>query len=93
MSYHYDRRTASETDYTRAKEHRDKLEAEHERTSRALKALSGGGLMNMTPEHVRASPEWKKAKHEADAAFSALRAFNTVFVRRFRRELAQERKR
>jgi hypothetical protein len=96
MSYSYDRRTSSAvvpTDYTQAKARRDQLEAEADRTGHALKALSGGGLMGMTPEHVRATPEWKAAKHTADAAFAALQAFNTVYVRRFKREIGQDRRR
>jgi hypothetical protein len=94
--YNYDRSVVSITvpnDYARAKLLRDQLEAETNRTDKALKALSGGGAMGLTPDHVRATPEWQKAKHEFDAAFAALRAFNTVYVRRFKDELAQERRR
>jgi len=93
MTYNYDRTAAVvPTDYQEAKARRDQLEAEYERLGRALKALSGGGLMGMTPEHVRTTPEWKKAKREADAAFAALQAFNTVYVHRFKREIAQDRR-
>lgn len=81
------------TTFAKAKERAAQLEAEYEHAGRALKALSGGGPMNMTPDRVRATPEWKKAKHEADAAFAALRSFNAVYVRRFKREIAQERRR
>ena len=77
--------------YAMAKERQAQLEAEYERAGRALKALSGGGIMGMTPGHVRSTPRWKAAKSEADAAFAALRAFNEIYVRRFKREIAQER--
>lgn len=80
------------SDYAQAKKLRDQLEAECDRAGRALKALSGGGPMNMTPEAVRDTPEWQKAKRESDTAFRALRNFNTVFTRRFRREIAQDRR-
>jgi hypothetical protein len=77
--------------YEEAKEHRDFLEAEYSRTSRALRELSGGGPMNLTPDYVRATPAWKAVKREADAAFAELRAFNADYVRRFRREIARDR--
>jgi len=76
--------------FNKAKEHHDQLEAEVQRTGRDLKQLSGGGLMGMTPEAVRATPEWKAAKHAADKAFAAFRAFNAGYVKRFKRELADE---
>lgn len=80
-------------DYVKAKARRDELEAEADSTGRALKALSGGGPMGKTPDAVRAKPEWKKAKAASDAAFKALQAFNTVFVKRFKKEIAQDRQR
>lgn len=93
--YDYDRTAATSvpTDYAEAKKVRDRLEAEAKTTGAALKALSGGGAMNITPDHVRKTPEWQRAKREADAAFAALRAFNTVFTRRFKKEIAGDRRR
>lgn len=92
--YDYDRTAAVSvpTDYAEAKRVRDRLEAEVDATGSALTALSGGGLMNLTPDHVRKTPEWQDAKRRADAAFAALRAFNTVYVRRFKQEIAADRK-
>lgn len=60
---------------------RDELEAEYQRAGRALKALSGGGPMGLTPAAVRATPEWQAAKRAADAAFAALRAHNAKRLR------------
>lgn len=77
--------------YAQAKARHAQLHAEYERTGRALKALSGGGPMGLTPAAVRATPEWQNAKHAADAAFAALRAFNEEYTRRFKREIAQDR--
>ena len=79
-------------DYGEATKLRNRLEATHKHASRALQALSGGGPMGLTPGHVRAAPEWQAAKREADAAFEALRSFNETYVRRFRREIAAERR-
>ena len=78
--------------YSEAKEHSERLDAEATRLGRALRALSGGGPMGITPDHVRATPAWRSAKREFDAAFAALRNFNAVFVRRFKREMLQERR-
>jgi acetyl/propionyl-CoA carboxylase alpha subunit len=99
MSYDFrvpsnDRRSAAAvpTDYAEAKQRSDELEAEYLRTGRALKALSGGGPMGMTPAEVRATSEWKAAKREADAALAAFRNFNEVYVHRFKREIQQDRR-
>jgi len=87
------RRIEVPMDYTQATERRDELEAEVDRTSRALKALSGGGPLGLTPDDVRATPEWKAAKRAADDAFAALQAFNKVYVRRFKQEIKRDRQR
>lgn len=79
-------------DFERAKEVRDQLEAETDRTDKALKALSGGGARGLTPDHIKATPEWKKAKQDFDKAFAALRSFNEVYVRRFKEDLARDRR-
>ena len=94
-NYNYDYRTAAAvpTDYAAAKKQRDKLEAETDSTGRTLKALSGGGQMGITPEETRSTSKWKKAKREADAAFAALQAFNKVYVKRFKKEIQQDRRR
>lgn len=92
--YDYERTAAVSvpTDYAEAKRVRDQLEAEVDASGSALTAISGGGLMNLTPDHVRKTPEWQAAKRRADVAFKALQTFNTVYVRRFKRELAADRK-
>ena len=80
------------TDYVQAKERRDQLEAEVLRTGNSLKEISGGGPMGLTPESVRSTQKWKNAKRESDGAMAELQEFNTVFVRRFKHEIAQDRK-
>lgn len=79
--------------YAAAKKQRDSLEEEANRAGKALKALSGGGAMGMTPDAVRATPEWKRAKRESDEAFKALQDFNEVYVKRFKDEIRQDRRR
>lgn len=79
--------------YAQAKERQARLDAECSRAGRALKALSGGGPMGLTPEGVRATPAWKAAKRAADVAFAELRKFNATYVRRYKREIAEDRRR
>lgn len=45
-------------------------------------------VMGLTPDHVKADPRWQQAKAKADVLFQALRQFNSVYVRKFKRELA-----
>ena len=94
MTYSYDHRTAAAvpTDYAEAKQRSEELYAEVDRTSKALKALSGGGPMGLTPDDVRATREWQEAKRAYDTAFTALRNFNTVYTSRFRKEIQQDRR-
>ena len=54
------------------------LERAYKAASDALKAVSGGGPMGMTPDSVRATDEWKQAKLTYDRAFAALRAHNAA---------------
>lgn len=49
------------------------------------------GAMGLTPDAVRATPEWRAAKVRVDRAFARLRAFNTIFVKKFAKELRAER--
>lgn len=60
---------------------RDDLEAEVRAAGAALKSFPKGA-MGLTPDAVKASPEWKAAKNRYDRAFAALRAFNSKRVRR-----------
>lgn len=46
----------------------------------------------MTPDHVKAMPEWQQAKKDFDLAFAQLRNFNGWYVKTFRKEIAQEKK-
>jgi len=47
-------------------------------TGRALNAIPGlgSGAMGLTPDSVKARPDYQKAKHESRMAFEALREFN-----------------
>lgn len=53
----------------------DNLWNEYRRAGAALNAFPKGHL-GLTPDSVKATPEWKAAKQDYERAFSALRAFN-----------------
>lgn len=53
--------------------------------SHALKNLSGGGALGLTPDSVKSTAEWREAKKRYDLAFAAERAFNGWFVKEFKK--------
>lgn len=62
---------------------RDRLEAECREAGQKLKAfpkLDNG----LTPDGIKATPEWKTAKLTHDNAFCALRSFNQRFAKQLR---------
>lgn len=50
------------------------------------------GPMGMTPDEVKKTPEWQKAKRNADSAHNAVRAINDYINRHFKKEYAADRK-
>lgn len=73
-----------------ARQKQDQLEAESTRTGRVMDSFPKGP-MNLTPDSVRASPEWKAAKAASDKAFQDYRNFNGMMVKAFPNELKVER--
>jgi hypothetical protein len=73
-----------------ARQKQDQLEAESKRTGKIMDSFPKGP-MNLTPDHVRATPEWQAAKSAADRAFQAFRNFNGMMVKAFPNELKAER--
>ena len=77
-----------------ATQHRNEIDARLRDAIAALNALTDQlagdtpRVMGLTPDHVKANADWQQAKAKADALFQALRQFNSVYVRRFKRELA-----
>lgn len=49
--------------------------------------------LGLVSEETRKSPEYISAKRQYDIAFAKLRGFNAVFTRRFKKELANARRR
>jgi len=82
------------TTFETAKSQRALIEAELASLGAILRAFRSEaeiGPMGLTPDHIKAMPEWKAAKHNYQVAFEKLRKFNAVFVKKFKKELAAER--
>lgn len=79
--------------YIVAKAAKAQIEERVTRTSKILRAIPGvgSGPMGLTPDAVRASPEYRIAKAEFDAAFAALQTFNQRFHKAFATEIKAER--
>lgn len=82
------------TAFEAATAQRDAIDAALRYAIAALNALTDDlagdapRAMGLTPDHVKADPRWQQAKAKADVLFQALRQFNGVYVRKFKRELA-----
>lgn len=81
-----------------ATQHRNEIDARLRDAIAALNALTDDlagdapRVMGLTPDHVKADPRWQQAKAKADTLFQSLRQFNSVYVRKFKRELAVARR-
>lgn len=68
-----------------ALKHKEALEAAYKHASDTLQAFPrlGNGL---TPDSVRALPEWQEAKQKYNHAFENLRNFNAQFMKQYAKE-------
>lgn len=82
------------TAFNVAKQAKIALENAVDVASFELKAFDKFGKteMGLTPDHVKAMPEWKAAKEAFDKAFSELQKFNGWYSKAFKKEIALERK-
>lgn len=78
--------------FAQLKIEQSRLEAIATDTGKALRALSGGGPMGLTPDSVRATPEWQAASKAYAQAFYALREFNMANVKKFAKDIRAERR-
>ena len=80
-------------DFKAAKMLRDELERIHNEHAKALKEFevhkTDSGL---TPDHIRMTPEWIKAKSDFTHSFATLRAFNATYVKKYKKEIMKERR-
>lgn len=80
-----------ESSFSKAKAERDKI-TEELRDHKAILDKFPKGAMNLTPDDVKASPEYRDAKQKVDRAFNKLRQFNAGFVKTYAKELRDERR-
>lgn len=73
---------------------RNIFEAQMNDAAQALKAIPGvgSGDMGLTPDHVKAAPEYKNARRRYEWDFDNLRKFNAWYVKTFKAELAATRR-
>lgn len=78
--------------YLDAKTYKEALYAKNDKASEELQAFDklGKSEMGMTPDYVKAMPEWKAAKRAYDVSFAELRAFNGWFMKVFKKEVKEE---
>lgn len=77
-------------DFLVAREQAARLEQATAETSAALQEFPRGPL-GLTPDDVKASPEWKTAYRNFEVAFQAQRSFNSTYTKKFADELRHER--
>ncbi|MCR8994607.1 hypothetical protein [Brevibacillus laterosporus] len=80
--------------YEEAKAYKQKLEEKNKDDSAKLKAFGkhSKSAMNLTPDHVKVMPEWEKARRAFDHSFTELRNFNAWFVKTFKKEYVNDRR-
>ena len=64
--------------------------ADYDFWTRALQAIPGvgSGPMGLTPDSVKATPEYKKTRMTQEIAFQGLRAINSVLNSKFKKQYA-----
>ena len=80
--------------FQEAKAYKAQLENLLDFADKRLKAFDSYGKspMGLTPDHVKAMPEWKEAKMAFEIAFQNLRNFNAKYTKAFKKEIQEERK-
>lgn len=80
--------------YAHAKAIYDEVNAKWDKASKALNAFieSQGprASMGLTPDRVKAMPEYAALKRQCDEAGEMAKAFNEVYTKRFKKEHARD---
>ncbi len=88
----YEKALISSCTFEEAKKLADKLDHESRQASAVLQKfpkLANG----LTPDHVKATPEYKIARLASDRAFARLRDFNGFYTKKFAKEIREDRRR
>lgn len=83
---------ANDKGYAAAKAARAQLDATVHRLGAVLQAFPKGP-MGLTPDAVKATPEYMAAKTDYETAFNQLRDFNARFLKAFPKEIRADRRR
>lgn len=85
--------TPNAPEYIAWRARRDQLAASLAAASARWNAIpgTGSGALGLTPDSVKQTPEWQACYDEYWHAHKALASHNAAGVRRWRRELGQER--
>jgi hypothetical protein len=77
-----------------AKAAAERLYEEYKAACKELKAIPGvsSGPMGLTPDAVKATPEYQAAKARMDATFQGLRTYNAWYTKTFKKELKKDRR-
>jgi hypothetical protein len=81
---------ATQEAFEKAVAERDRLEQEVSAAGKVMGTFPHGAT-GLTPDHVKATPEWRAAKARLTRAFAALQNFNIVFTSAFAKELRAQR--
>ncbi len=78
--------------YEVARQMKSVMEVREREAAKALSAVPGisSGPMGLTPDEVKASPEYRNAKADYEACREALRRFNAWFMREYGKEYRAE---
>lgn len=76
--------------FEEASDKRDRLEQEVSAAGVILDTFPKGAT-GLTPDHVKATSEWREANTRFKRAFKALQDFNITFTRVFAKELRAQR--
>jgi len=77
--------------FEEAKLHKHELEEINKGYSAKLNTFEKNS-MGMTPDHIRETLEWQKAKKDFDDSFAKLRNFNGWYVKAFKKEIQTDRR-
>jgi hypothetical protein len=73
--------------FEQAKEKQDQLDAECKAMGLKLEQYPRGP-MGLTPDKIKASPEWRRDQANFEIAFKALQTYNKWFCKRWKKELS-----
>jgi hypothetical protein len=76
--------------YAMHREHNAKLDAASKQASAEINQFPRGPT-GLTPDDVKATPEYQTAKVNSDRTFAALRAHNSFMVKNFKSEMKADR--